>query len=384
MLSGSLQRSPESCPYHEAGPGGVSVKCRLLADLLVGGPGESPEVSGEICQACCRSFEPSPRDFNTVIASLVWSAAEQVLSAIEAECGEDKSRWQALLAKAESSLPAVLPDEDDLPLTPTVPGRETAQQTVDGIAQVLPLPVERVGQVTHWAVGVTTAPRRSPTLAPCLRSLIDAGWSQPHLFVDGEVEIPPEFSDLTRTIRLPAAGARQSYFLAITELLQRFPQAQALMLVQDDAYWPGHLPMREYLEQCLWPGTEPGLVSAWCCTDDTASEAGWHRRISPWKFGAVVFIFSRESAIEFVQDPQMQQLCDSRPENHSGGISMLVGNWAARVGVPVHFPTPSLVQHLGDISTIWENSRAVGVRRASRFLGDEVGHLAAEAGDGNG
>ncbi len=350
----------------------MSVKCRLLADLFVGGPVESSEVSREICVACCRSFEPSPRDFNTVIASLVWSAAEQVLSEIEAGGGEDQIRWQALLAKAESSLPAVLPEEDDLPPAPTTSGREAVRRTVDEIARVLPLPAERVGQVTHWAIGVTTAPRRSPTLAPCLRSLIDAGWADPHLFIDGEVEIPPEFASLARTIRVPAAGARQSYFLAVVELLQRFPEAQAVMLVQDDAFWPGHLPMREYLEQCFWPGSEPGLVSAWCCTDDTASEAGWHERTSPWKFGAVVFIFSREAAEKFVNDPQMQQACSSRPENHSGGISMLIGDWAARVGVPVHFPTPSLVQHLGEVSTIWENSRAVGVRRASRFLGDEA------------
>ena len=372
MSLGILSRSPETCRFRETGPGVSWTRCRLLAELVVGGPEESALVSHQICQACCRSFEPSPRDFNPVIASLVWNAVDQLVIQQGSTGDEDTRRWQALLRKAESSLPVVLPDEDDLPAAPISPGREGELRTVDEVARVLPLPGERVGQVTQWAVGVTTAPRRSPTLAPCLRSLIDAGWSQLQLFIDGEVEIPPEFASLARTIRVPAAGARQSYFLAVVELLQRFPEAQAVMLVQDDAYWPGHLPMREYLEQCLWPGSEPGLVSAWCCTDDTASEAGWHERTSPWKFGAVVFIFSREAAEKFVQDPLIQQACSSRPENHSGGISMLIGDWAARVGVPVHFPTPSLVQHLGEVSTIWENSRAVGVRRASRFLGDEV------------
>ncbi len=317
---------------------------------------------------------------------MVWGAAEQVLlrhgvanDFIASD--PDTKRWQDLLAKAEASLPVVLPNEDDLPPAPTTPGEHAVQPTVDEIARVLPLPAQRIGQVTHWAVGVTTAPRRSPTLAPCLHSLIAAGWPEPHLFVDGAVEIPPEFADLARTIRLPATGARQSYFLAIAELLQKFPEAQALMLVQDDAYWPGHLPVREYLEQCLWPGTDPGLVSAWCCTDDTALVSGWHPIHRPWRFGAVVFIFSRETAERFIHDPLMQRACNSRPENHSGGLSMLIGDWAARVGVVVYYPTPSLVQHLGEVSTIWENSRAVGVRRASRFLGDEVGdgRSAAEA-----
>ncbi len=372
MSLASPPRTPESCRYRETGPGVSWARCRLLSELFVGGPEEFALVSHDICHACCRSFEPSPRDFNPVVASLVWNAVDQLLVQQGSTVDEDTRRWQALLRKAESSLPVVLPDEDDLPSAPIPPGRKGVLRSVDEVARVLPPPKERVGQVTQWAVGVTTAPRRSSTLAPGLRSLINAGWSQPHLFIDGEVEIPPEFARLSRTIRDPAAGARQSYFLAVGELLQRFPEAQALMLVQDDAFWPGHLPLREYLERCLWPGSEPGLVSAWCCTDDTASESGWHQRNSPWKFGAVVFIFSREAAEKFVRDPLIQRACSSRSENHSGGISMLIGDWAARVGVSVHFPTPSLVQHLGEVSTIWENSRAVGVRRASRFLGDEV------------
>lgn len=370
MSIGISPRTPETCPHREVGPGG-SWRCCLIAKLLEGEPETASQVSIDICQACCRSFEPSQRDWNPVIASLVWNAVDQVLTTNDSDSCGKVSHWQALLAQAESSLPPVLPDEDDLPSSTSVEG-DAIRRTVDEVARVLPLPVERVGQVTHWAVGVTTSPRRAPTLAPCLRSLLAAGWLHPHLFIDGEVEIPPEFSELTRTTRVPAIGARQSYYLVIAELLQRDPDAQAIMVVQDDAYWPSHLPMREYLEQCLWPGSEPGLVSAWCCTDDTADQSGWHLRDRPWKFGAVAFIYSRETAERFVRDPLIQQQCSTRPENQSGGISSLVGDWAARVGVPVYYPTPSLVQHLGDVSTIWENSRAVGVRRASRFLGDEV------------
>lgn len=372
MSWGIHSRTPETCRHRETDAAIPLARCRLLSELFVEGPEEAARVSGDICQACCRSFEPTPRDFNPVIASLVWSVVDQLLCQQGPRDDEETRRWQSLLLKSESSLPLVLPDEDDLPSAPISPVRGDRLRTVEDVVRILPLPLERVGHVTQWAVGVTTAPRRLQTLDACLRSLIDAGWPQPQLFIDGEVEMSAEFASLARTIRVPAAGARQSYFLAVEELLQRFPEADAVMLVQDDAYWPGHLPMREYLERCLWPGSEPGLVSAWCCTDDTASEAGWQLRTSPWKFGAVVFIFSREAAEKFVQDPHIQQACSSRPENHSGGISLLIGEWAARVGVPVHFPTPSLVQHLGEVSTIWENSRAVGVRRASRFLGDEV------------
>lgn len=372
MSWGTLPRSPETCRHRETGPEHTRSRCRLLSELFAGQSEEATLVSDEICQACCRCFEPTARDFNPVIASLVWNQVDQLLEQQCSTSDEETRRWQQLLMKSQSSLPIVLPEEDDLPAALIPVSKEDVLRTVEDVMRVLPLPLERVGQVTQWAVGVTTSPRRAPTLAACLRSLIDAGWPQPQLFIDGDVEMPTEFAGLARTIRIPAAGARQSYYLAVQELLQRFPEAEALMLVQDDAYWPGHLPMRGYLERCLWPGSEPGLVSAWCCTDDTATEAGWHWRASPWKFGAVVFVFSRQAAEKFVQDPLIQQACSSRPENHSGGLSLLIGDWAARAGVPVHFPTPSLVQHLGEVSTIWENSRAVGVRRASRFLGDEV------------
>lgn len=364
-------RTPESCPHREAGLGGVSRHCGLIDQLLNGGAEIASEVSLDVCQACCRSFEPTVRDWNPVIASLVWSAVDELLTTVDAGRSDEIAHWQALLARAESSLPPVFPEEDDLPAWPQDES-DFPRRTVDEVARVLPLPVERVGQVARWAVGVTTAPRRAPTLHPCLRSVIAAGWPSPHLFMDGEVDVPAEFSHLARTLRAPALGARQSYYLAIAELLERHPDAQALLIVQDDAYWPSHLPMREYLERCLWPGSEPGLVSAWCCTDDTAAESGWHLRDRPWRLGAVAFIYSREAAERFVGDPLIQQQCSCHPENPSGGISSLVGDWAARAGVPVYYPTPSLVQHLGEVSTIWENSRAVGVRRASRFIGDEV------------
>lgn len=371
VIEGLSLRSPESCPLRLTTSRDASVVCDLLSQLLSGGPADTAEVSADVCSGCCRSFLPTVRDWNPVIASRVWSCAEQMLSASNDQ-QPDHDHWMQLMMQAERCLPPVLPDEEDLPLTSTGASDPDGSRTIEDIVSVLPLPSQRVGRVTQWAVGVTTAPRRAATLLPCLQSLIAAGWAEPHLFIDGAVDLPAPYTELPRTYRQPAIGARQSYYLAVVELLQRHPEADAVMLVQDDAYWPGSLPVREYLEQALWPGDVPGLVSGWCCTDDTCDVAGWHHRKTPWKFGAVVFIFSRDAAERFVHDSAMKTACDSRTDNPSGGLSMLIGDWAARCEVPVYFPTPSLVQHLGDVSTIWEHSRAVGVRRASRFLGDEV------------
>ena len=302
-----------------------------------------------------------------MIASLVWS--QTLVRLADPEC-PDRERWEALSQQAEASLPPVLPEEDDLPVVLTA---ATDQRLpVERIFEVLPPPAPRTGSVNRWAVGVTTAPRRASTLDICLKSLAAAGWDQPHLFIDGEVEVPAEFNTLSRTVRTPAVGARQSYYLALQELLEREPEADALMLVQDDALWPGHLPVREYLEAALWPGPQRGLVSCWCCSDDTAPSAGWHAIARPWKFGAVAFIFPRECAEQFVRDPQIQQICRCEPGVPTAGLSLLIGDWAWRQGILVYFTTPSLVQHIGEVSAIFEKSRAVGVRWASRYLGDEV------------
>lgn len=356
-------RTPDTCRHYQVDEHLTVPSCSLLRTLL----DTDGEVSREICLACCRGFEPSERDLNPVIASLVWSQAQEQLS--NPDC-PGRARWQELEQRAEANLPVVLPDEDDLPM---VQAMNTSQQRpVESILEALPLFAQRFGRVTQWAVGVTTAPRRSPTLATCLRSLAAVGWDRPHLFVDGDVEIPAEFGTLPRTVHSPSLGARQSYYLALQELLELHPDADALLVVQDDALWPAHLPVREYLEAALWPGPQRGLVSCWCCSDDTASISGWHTITRPWKFGAVAFIFPRECAERFVQDPEIQHQCRGDIHGATAGISMLIGNWAWQSGIPISFTTPSLVQHIGEVSAIYETSRAVGIRWASRYLGDEL------------
>ena len=51
-------------------------------------------------------------------------------------------------------------------------------------------------------------------------------------------------------------------------------------------------------------------------------------------------------------------------------IDLVIGAWAVRRGIAVWHTTPSLVQHIGESSTIWPSDRADGPRRADRFAGD--------------
>jgi hypothetical protein len=51
-------------------------------------------------------------------------------------------------------------------------------------------------------------------------------------------------------------------------------------------------------------------------------------------------------------------------------IDDVIGEWAERNLVPIWYPTPSLVQHIGETSTVWPGVPAAGFRRADFFAGD--------------
>ena len=359
-------RSPDSCEHRVAN--GEHHQCTFIGQLLAGLDTDSAAVSQETCEACCRSFLPTPEDLNPVVASLLWSRCENALAddriATDPELTKRLAKTRNL---AEASLPLVFADEDDLPTSP-ISEEATERGTVEQLLQMLPMPDYLGGTVTSWAVGITTAPRRQPTLDRCLRSLQACGWDQLHLFIDGEVSVAEEFSGAARTVRNPVAGAWRNFYLSLSELLRRTPAANAFLMIQDDALWPSHLPVRDYLEQIRWPDDDRFVISPYCCADYTEENAGWHEFRETWVYGAVALIFSRTAAEEFLADPIVIERCR---HDYQAGIDVVIGDWAKRQSVRVIFPTPSLVQHIGDVSTLWSTARAVGLRRATRFVGDE-------------
>ena len=50
-------------------------------------------------------------------------------------------------------------------------------------------PADGPAAVSTWMIGVTTAPRETPTLRRCIESLKAAGWDDLHLFAEPATEI---------------------------------------------------------------------------------------------------------------------------------------------------------------------------------------------------
>jgi hypothetical protein len=217
---------------------------------------------------------------------------------------------------------------------------------------------------------VTTAPRRQETLSVCLDSLLRAGWPVPRLFVDSRVEIAARFAKLPVTLREPAVGAWPSYYLGLAELLLREPTADAYLMIQDDALLYDRENVREYLECALWPKWPLAAVSLYCPMVYTQPSAGWHTRADLWVYGALAFAFPRESAKRLIADLRVLGHRWTKRNEGLANIDLVIGHWARRNNVPIVYPTPSLVQHIGDTSTLWPRGRALGARKADQFAGD--------------
>ena len=279
---------------------------------------------------------------------------------------EEGPRALELREWAESCLPLAFPDEAE------AAGAAESDPSFRWAALDLkiPPPSTRCGPaVSEWAVGITTAPRRLPTLEFCIEALLRAGWSEPRLFVDEATELPARFAGVAKSIHETRIGAWPNYYLALAELTLRQPSADAYMILQDDALLVQHPGLRAYLERVLWPGDRPGIVSLYCARPYTQASPGWYALPMQWIWGALAFIFPADVARRFLADPEVHRHRGNGPSGLTG-IDILVGRFAYRHDLPVSFPTPSLVQHIGHVSALWDKARVSGSRRAAAFAGE--------------
>tara|TARA_R110002111_G_C6005195_1_gene373762 strand:+ start:2523 stop:3230 length:708 start_codon:yes stop_codon:yes gene_type:complete len=222
--------------------------------------------------------------------------------------------------------------------------------------------------ITNWAVGITTAPRKKPTLERTLKSLIDAGWDQPQLFVEPESEIPSQYQYLPIAQRNEVLGAFPNWYLALTELVLRNPRAEAFLLCQDDVLFSKDL--RSYLELNLWPEKQIGVVSIYCPSHyQQETKSGFFREDRGWdSWGALAYIFSNPSARSLLSDSMVLNHRDFGPAAGLHHIDSVVGYWCERNRLPYYVHSPSLAQHIGESSTIYPRATAGGKRRAKDFL----------------
>lgn len=268
----------------------------------------------------------------------------------------------------------------------------------------LPPPVERFGTVpASWLVGITTAPRQEPTIERSIVSIQKAGWDRIHVFAEpsseGAAAVAGRVADEVISTRDPNTGVLWHQneeklgpwrnFAQMVSYFATETSADAYLLCQDDAQF-FHGPVREYLERhALWITPKPHLMSLYTSSmylQKRGGEyrgAGWHTLGRGGKFGwwgAVAFVLSRESLLHLHASDIFQGWLQRRKAwlfRHPSTIAQVdtaLGFWAPTQG-GLWTCLPSLVQHVGDTSTIYKSNRAVGRRMAQWMMGTPPAHL---------
>lgn len=221
--------------------------------------------------------------------------------------------------------------------------------------------------VRHWAVGLTTAPRKNSTLAATLQSLAQAGWPDVRIFAEPGVLLCLEHSAGV-TQRDEPLGAFPNFYLGLAELIMREPRADAYLMVQDDVLFARGL--RDYFEETLWPRPSVGVISAYCPSHYSHRRSSGYRIVSHgWHtWGAQAYVFPSASARRLISDLQVVDHRRIGPAEGLRNVDSVVGAWCLRRGLPYYVHIPSLAQHVGHTSTLYPTASASGRRCAADFV----------------
>jgi hypothetical protein len=225
------------------------------------------------------------------------------------------------------------------------------------------------------AAAVTTAPRRVSYLAQTLRSLERGGFSQPIVAADApDPTIEPAYPALDggfAALRIERAerrlGAFRNWRRALRALLTSRPEADAFAVFQDDVRVSRHL--HEWLEEHLWPDAHRrlGVVSLYTAEPHVRVTDGWHKLSlaspSSRAFGALAYVFPYSVAALL--------LAEEAWGRGDIPIDAAVGEFCRRNHRGYWLHSPSLVQHLGEVSTLSDFGLTPS-RRAGRFLQDAL------------
>lgn len=204
------------------------------------------------------------------------------------------------------------------------------------------------GKIEKWAIGITIAPRKYPTLPKTLKALKAAGWDTGIIFAEpgSYIDCGPNWPYVHR---FKQTGIFGNWMLGLYELFIRNIDADAFFMIQDDIVLaPG---TRQYLENALWFTDQPHLVSLFGPNAiDKDPSNGWRSSLA-YAGGPNSIIMSHETVQEILSSLVPLRYYGVRNQQKVSfddlGIFVLMSHneW------PVFYPKPSLGDHIGHQST---------------------------------
>lgn len=230
----------------------------------------------------------------------------------------------------------------------------------------------------RWAVAVTTAPRREPTVHKTIESLRIAGWDDPIVFAEPD----SEEVDAKAVINAEKLGVWHNWLQAVDACLAQ--DVDAIMTVQDDTEF--HPEARVFAEAALWPHPRCGFLSLY-----TPKHYSYDRRrlrargiitlVPKSLWGAMAMIFHPGVLREMRSTPlatswvglrstmspskiEAKQADPSTIRNSDTAIGLL----CRKLDRKMCYVNPSIVQHVSIHSSI--GNRPAEGKRAAAFLAD--------------
>lgn len=203
-----------------------------------------------------------------------------------------------------------------------------------------------------WAYGITTVPERmfNGLFKRTLKSLADAGFNEPWIFVDGHNpylygDDPFKGLGIGLSFRNPPVRPFGNWWLGIVELWVRDPEADRFAIFQDDVIFSKNL--KGFLDRCQFP--TKGYWNLYTVTKNGIKAPngaqGWY--VAPYRGkGALALVFDKEG----LQQLLMQRQWVERPLSPDTGFRNIDGgvvNCMNYVGYREFVHTTSLCQHIG-------------------------------------
>jgi GT2 family glycosyltransferase len=241
----------------------------------------------------------------------------------------------------------------------------------------------------EWAIGITTAPRNEYTLSRTVNSLTAAGFDDWLVFAEpnsvlGEpvtisrvVQRPNTITDARFDVSASAGrfGVWRHYVQTLADLLAWKPNADAIMIVQDDVVFCRDL--KPFLERELWPSDNVGVVSLWASSQYETERTELKRILDPHLIGALAYVFPR-AVVEEMLTHEMSLDWRGAARAHATAIpeektacDAWVGVLLKKIRREVFYYTPSLAQHSAETSSIGNGSNT-GFRGSLKFIGENT------------